>query len=207
MQNFVRTLKLSKADTTAKTSTELKMDNIKAMIDAGATDLEIAQANFNIYVSKYSGLQRYRLLIAPKRQLDKPPEVIILAGSTGTGKSYWAQQHFPNAYWKAKNLWFDNYQGEKEIIFDEFYGWLPFDLTLRICDKYPLQVEIKGGSTQFLAETIIFTTNKDPKQWWKECYFDAFKRRVTKWILKNSLTTEETFTDYINFNHMFPSWI
>jgi len=206
LQEYVSKLPL-KNDPENKTNAELKMEKIKEMIDDGATDLDIAEYNFNIYVSKYPGILRYRLLTAPKRNLEDPPTVIVLCGTTGTGKSYWAKEHYPHAYWKDKNQWFDNYQGESEVIIDEFYGWLPFDLTLRICDKYPLQVEVKGGSVQFQADTIIFTTNKDPKEWWAKCYFAAFKRRVTKWIIKNSLTSEETYTDYSLFNHMFPSYI
>lgn len=58
------------------------------------------------------------------------------------------------------NLWLDGYHGQKTIIFDEFYGWIKYDLLLRICDRYPLQLPIKGGFVQCQATTFVFTSNK-----------------------------------------------
>lgn len=170
-------------------------------------EIEIAEQDPDLWCKYHTALNKYRLLVTPPRQLSTPPNVIVICGSTGTGKSHWALMEHPNAYWKEKNEWWDGYTNQETIIIDEFYGWLAFDLILRICDKYPLKVEVKGGMVQLLANTIIFTSNKDPKDWWKQCYFDAFKRRVTKWILKTSISSIETFTDYNAFNQRFPCWI
>lgn len=65
---------------------------------------------------------------------------------------------------------------------DDFYGWMPYDTLLRLCDRYPLLIETKGGQTIFLAKTIIITSNNTPAQWYKNVNLKAFIRRVDLWI-------------------------
>lgn len=73
---------------------------------------------------------------------------------------------------------------------DEFYGWFSWDFMLRLCDRYPLSVETKGGAVQFVAKKIIFTSNDHPRDWYKkmtERYgWDAntnpLCRRITKTV-------------------------
>ena len=58
---------------------------------------------------------------------------------------------------------------------------------LKILDKYPYQVELKGASTQLKANHFIFTTNIDPREWYEgHPQVPAFCRRVTK-VIKFSL--------------------
>lgn len=90
---------------------------------------------------------------------------------------------YPNAYWKQRSQWWDNYNGEAVVVLDEFYGWLPYDTLLRLCDRYPLLVESKGGQIQFSATTLIITTNKRPDKWYNNVYYPAFVRRVDHWII------------------------
>lgn len=161
------------------------LQQMKTMIDEGATNLDLANFSFPTYISCYRGLNNYRLLIQPKRNHET--KVLVCQGPTGTGKSKWCMDNFPNAYWKQRSNWWDNYKGEETVIIDEFYGWLPFDLILRICDRYPLLVEIKGGQTQFTAKTVIFTSNSTPDRWYKKAYMQSFYRRVHEW-------------------HIFPIW-
>lgn len=155
------------------------------MIDNGASNLDLANFNFPIYISCFRGLDKYRLLTQIKRNW--PTDVFVLQGPTGTGKSRWCLENFPDAYWKQRSQWWDNYNGEEVVILDEFYGWLPFDLLLRICDRYPLMVETKGGQIQFQAKKVIITTNAIPERWYKNVYFESFVRRVKEW-------------------HIFPVW-
>ena len=52
--------------------------------------------------------------------------------------------------------WWDNYAQEDVVIIDESYGWLPYCEMLRLLDRYPCQVETKGGSVNFApTEKII----------------------------------------------------
>lgn len=120
--------------------------------------------------------------------------VYIVQGPTGTGKSRWAMESYPDAYWKQRSNWWDGYAGHEHVIIDEFYGWLPFDLLLRICDRYPLLVETKGGQVQFQARTVILTTNKKPTEWYSNVYVASLIRRIDHWIIMPSLGETRTYT-------------
>jgi len=170
------------------------LQQMKTMIDEGKTDVDLANFDFNTYVSCFRGLNQYRLIITPPRNHET--KVIVCQGPTGTGKSKWCMDNYPNAYWKQRGNWWDNYSGQETVIIDEFYGWLPYDLILRLCDRYPLMVEVKGGQVQFIAKTIIFTSNQLPERWYKNVYFSSFTRRVHEWHIFPIWGEHEIHTDY-----------
>ena len=35
-----------------------------------------------------------------------------------------------------------------------------------LCDRYPVQVQFKGGYSKFRPRVIVFTSNVSPEQWW-----------------------------------------
>lgn len=164
------------------------------MIDQGKSDVELANADFPIYVKYYKALNHYRMMTMPPRNHDT--QVTVIWGPTGTGKSKYCKDQFPEAYWKQRSQWWDNYTSQKTVVIDEFYGWLPFDTLLRLCDRYPLLVETKGGQTQFVAEHIVITSNTIPERWYKHVYFQAFVRRVNHWLIMPTWGDVESYDDY-----------
>jgi len=181
------------ASSSQATSTE-KLDKLKAMIDTGATELCLADADFYTWSRHFRALERYRMLKACKRT--EAMEVIVIQGPTGTGKSKYCLDNYPNAYWKQRSCWWDGYSNEDTVILDEFYGWLPYDTLLRLLDRYPLMVESKGGQLQFNSKRIVITSNKPPNKWYKNEYFAALARRVTKWIIMPDLGVQMTFDNW-----------
>lgn len=170
---------------------------MKKMLEEGSDLTALANHDFPTYLSHFRGLQHYQFIISRPR--DFKTQVIICWGPTGTGKSRYCQEQFPGAFWKQKSNWWDGYQDHETVIVDEFYGWISFDVLLRLCDRYPLAVETKGGQTNFRAKTIVFTSNKEPSRWYKDCYFESFKRRVDTWKVFPIWGEHETFTDYNEF--------
>lgn len=161
-------------------STKLRLSTIKDKLSQGSSTIEqIADEEFDLWVRYYRAFEKYICMKTKPR--NHPVDVHVLQGPTGTGKSKWALETYSGAYWKQRSNWWDGYAGHEAVVIDEFYGWLPFDLLLRICDRYPLLVETKGGQVQFVAKTIIITTNQLPSSWYKSAYFPALARRVTKW--------------------------
>jgi len=80
-------------------------------------------------------------------------------------------------------IWFDGYEPitHDTIIFDEFTGWIPFNLFKILTDNTPYQVQYKGGFKHFRPKTIIFTSNKHPSTWYKnlsDIDKKAFFRRI-----------------------------
>lgn len=164
------------------------------MLENGSTEKEIADEHFELWVKSYRAFREYRLIITDPRNHEV--EVFVLQGPTGTGKSKWALDNFPEAYWKQRSIWWDGYTKQETVVLDEFYGWMPFDTLLRVCDRYPLLVETKGGQVNFVAKTIIITTNSIPNSWYKNVYFNSFVRRVTKWMVLRKWGDMQTYTDY-----------
>ena len=116
------------------------------------------------------------------------PRNIALAkvywGPTGTGKTHrsW-QEAGEQAFIKSSsNKWWDGYQGQENVIIDEFDGQIGITHLLRWLDKYPCSVEVKGGTIPLRATNFWITSNKPLEQWYPDAplaQVDALRRRVT----------------------------
>lgn len=155
------------------------LNDIKKLIDEGCTRNDIREQHYSAYM-------RYNRQINQdiedcRADRDFATEVFILWGATGVGKSRWCAQSYPEAFWKTRGPWWDGYEGQETVVVDEFYGWIPFDFLLRLCDRYPMRVEVKGGTRKFVSRRIVFTSNKSPEEWYEgieERYLAAFRRRI-----------------------------
>lgn len=155
---------------------------LKRKLDQGAKEAEIAEELFPVWVKYYKVCSRYRMLKGVQRTW--ATETLVLWGPPGSGKSSKALElGGPEAYWLPKpagqSAWFDGYEGQEVVVIDEFYGWIARDLMCRLCDRYPLNVETKGGVQPFLAKKIIITSNEHPVNWWKKIGLGAMARRLS----------------------------
>lgn len=111
-------------------------------------------------------------------------ETYVFFGPTATGKTYRAfQEAGDNCYVKDCSRWWDGYQGETNIIIDEFEGEFPINDLKRILDIYPLRVPIKGGYVCAKWTKIWITSQSHPSQWYPQAPQsdkDALLRRITK---------------------------
>lgn len=131
---------------------------------------------------RYSkGLKDYRLALQSKRNFET--KVVVLSGVTGIGKSRLALEFCEylncDVYYKPRGGWWDDYNQERCVIIDDFYGWIKYDEMLRICDRYPHKVEIKGGYVQFLSHLVVITSNKPLAEWYSFSTA-SLARRVTR---------------------------
>lgn len=138
---------------------------VKDMIDEGKSEREIAEEHFGTWTRSYKAFERYRKLTASTSR--SKPEVTVLYGPTGTGKSHTANEMFPDAY-RLDNRWWDGYDGQDAVIIDEFNGWIPCNSLLRVMDKFPYRVENKGGSVPLVATKIVITSHFHPSEWYAE---------------------------------------
>lgn len=171
---------------------------VKAMVDKGATEKEIADEHFGTWLRSYRGIERYRRLSVPQRTWKT--KVVVKYGPPGSGKSRDAMESYPGAYWKPRGIWWDGYEGQGVVILDEFFGWLPWDTLLKLLDRYPLLVETKGGQTQYTPHTVVITTNKRPDRWYAATMpFEALNRRVDEWHAHPEPGSKRVFTGSAGF--------
>ncbi len=115
-------------------------------------------------------------------------EVITLIGDTGTGKTRWAMDTYPDAFVapakKGSGMYFDGYEDHEVVIFDELYGnMFSHKELLRVTDRYPLKLAIHGGYVNFRPFTIVITSNAHPGDWYNNEKFPyhggPLERRLT----------------------------
>lgn len=94
------------------------------------------------------------------------PEVYWHWGPSGAGKTRSAFEQAPNAWMSAGTLkWWDGYNGQADVIIDDFRkDFCTFHELLRILDRYPYRVQIKGSSTELLAKRIFITSCYHPQK-------------------------------------------
>lgn len=137
---------------------------MKRMVDEGAPIIKLWDENFGSMVRYHRSFREYKRIKTAKRSW--LTRIIIIIGPSGAGKSTLARQMFPDAYWKPNNKWWDDYDNQNDVVWDEFRGQYAFGDLLRILDSTPLTLETKGASCQFVAETVCFTSNFHPSEWY-----------------------------------------
>lgn len=114
-----------------------------------------------------SGVLRLRQLYRPIRTT--PPEIWVLWGKTGTGKTrrIWEYADTDEMWVHPGDRWFDGYDGHRAVLFDDFDGgWFKLTYLLKLIDRYVFQVPVKGGYTWWAPSIIYFTSNIEPKNWY-----------------------------------------
>ncbi|AZA07503.1 replication protein [Bat circovirus] len=174
-----------RTDLSSAVSTVLESGSLRA----------VAESHPVQFVSYHRGLSELLKVAGKAKARDWKTSVHVIIGPPGCGKSKWACNFAEpeTTFWKApRNKWWDGYCGQEVVILDDFYGWLPYDDLLRLCDRYPLTVETKGGTVPFLASTILITSNKVPQEWYSSESVpaaEALFRRITTLQLWKTTTT------------------
>jgi len=159
------------------------LDGIFEEIKDGRSELEIAESNPRIWCQYGRRFERYRELLR-----DEPrtwvTEIFIITGITGVGKSRYVHSKESDLYVSVDNsgAWFDGYAGHNAVLFDDFEGDTKLSSFLRLCDRYPMRVPVKGGFVNWKPKRIYFTSNIHHTGWWSGCSTqqrDAWRRRIT----------------------------
>lgn len=147
---------------------------------AKSNDLESIPSD--IYIRYYRTLRA--IASDHARPLPLERTTVVYWGPTGTGKSRraWAESG-DNVYPKdPRSKFWCGYQGQANVILDEFRGAIDISHLLRWLDRYPVHVEIKGSSVPLAATKIWITSNLHPSDWYPELDRDttnALMRRLT----------------------------
>jgi len=136
------------------------------------------------WVRNYRGIREARKVLAGGVRRNWVMDVRIYWGPSGSGKTRKVWDEFSDIYVKPVGRWWDGYEGEECVLIDDFDPVSCFDITydfyLKLLDRYPMSVEVKGGFTEFTSKVVVFTSNHSPDLWFgNKSNRDAFFRRVT----------------------------
>lgn len=146
-----------------------------------------------VFVKYHRGLRQLESALTSSRT--RAPTVVWIYGKTGTGKTRssveFAEEYFGEYWISSENLqWFDGAEGKSCVIIDDYRtSFSKFAFLLRILDRYPLSVPVKGGFIKWNPEFIFITTTKSPRDTWnlrtEEC-LQQLERRLSDIIESKS---------------------
>ncbi|AMH87752.1 replication-associated protein [Pacific flying fox faeces associated circular DNA virus-8] len=134
----------------SKSGNRSDLEAVAKEVARGASDFQIAETFPAVFVRYYRGLRELRCVLNGNVQRSWKTRCHVYYGYPGSGKSLQAE---PIGY-----------------------GWIVFDELLKICDRYPYRVPIKGGYRNFVARDIFITSNSGPDSW----YPNVFEREPIK---------------------------
>lgn len=152
----------------------------------------MAEEHPTVYIKYFRGIRELQRIIIPIKPRNFRTNVYVFVGEPGSGKSAGVAACIgeESFFYKSSGKWWDGYAQQKHVILDDFYGDLPYAELLKVCDRYPHKVEVKGGFEEFVSQCIWITSNKLIDDWY---HFEKFKpeaiyRRLTKykWVSKEN---------------------
>lgn len=142
----------------------------KEALENGANIRDVIRSTRNNQNIQYA----FKWLTYCEEQRDAMPHISWFYGSTNTNKSKTAAEiakrdFIDNTYWCTDtNGWWDGYDKHKLVIIDDMRAdFCKFHTLLKILDRYPYKVEVKGGYRQLLATHIIITSSKHPEDMYR----------------------------------------
>lgn len=158
------------------------LESLHETLRANGNIREIIDKHFESFIKYSRGIERVLQFTTQRRNWEM--EVLIYWGEAGSGKTRKAFEESPDAYFKDNTRWWTGYCSTEDVIWDEFTGAsCSLSYFLKITDRYPMQVETKGGYAQFCSKKIVFTSNYDPREWYEFRSDEsrrAFERRITR---------------------------
>jgi len=132
-----------------------------------------------VQVARYPRLLKmlqYLPLEDEEGNVAKPvPKVILHIGPTGVGKSRTVMESHPRkqihfvATSQNGSVWWDEYKPafHSVVVIDDFVGQMPLANLLRVLDRMPVLVPVKGDHVHLVPEYIYVTTNIHPYDWYE----------------------------------------
>lgn len=150
--------------------------------------VEIADEFPTLWAYHRKALEEYRELKEEKRNWKT--EVIFVTGPAGSGKTSLAYENHAVPVRKFGEF-YNGYKGEDVVLFDDVdpFTFGRRDELLQLLDRYPMEINIKGGSRNWKPRKIYITSNFTIEELgWN---YAAMERRITEVInLHRSVCTE-----------------
>lgn len=143
----------------------------------------------HIYMKYHRGIEKLDQHYAGRSPPNRDVTIYGIAGCAGVGKTRWTYENFgfENVYSLSKptkggTVWFDGYRKQDVLLIDDYRGWLDFSFLLHLLDRYPLQLQVKGGTCWAHWTKVVITSNVKIDAWHpgqNETNMNALWRRIS----------------------------
>nr|WAE42389.1 MAG: replication associated protein [Cressdnaviricota sp.] len=122
------------------------------------------------YVKFHSGFDKLAVHYVKDRDPNDPPIVTWIWGPAGCGKTRQVVEKHKSLWMSGKTLrWWDGYENQEAVLIDDFRkDFCTYHELLRILDRYPYTVEIKGGTRKLTSKYIYITSCYSPEELFKD---------------------------------------
>ena len=167
-------------------------NEILEMIENGCNEYEIIQTHPAAIYKINSIKQTKEVLDREKYKNEKRDiKVYYIWGKSGVGKTRFVMDKYgySNVYRVTDYKHpFDDYQGQKVIMFEEFRGQIDIENMLNYLDIYPLSLPCRYANKIAMYDTVYITTNIPITEQYKHYQkyefetYNALLRRITDFI-------------------------
>lgn len=145
-----------------------------AVLRDGGNLHAVLEAAPEVFVRYHRGLTAaHELTLERANQAIRPQlQVTVLVGPPGCGKTraVYEECGLTDVYTLTQTsgtVWWNGYTGQRHLLLDDYYGWIPWGELLKILDIYPLRVQTKGGFTHVGYTQVWITSNKPWDHWYQ----------------------------------------
>jgi len=126
---------------------------------------KVVEEHPDAFIKYHAGLEKLAFRNTKPRNHNDPPVITWLYGKTGTGKTRRVVEKEPDLWISGRDLkWWDGYDNQEAVLFDDFRGdFCTFHELLRLLDRYPINVAVKGGFRVFNSKRIYITSAYKPE--------------------------------------------
>lgn len=129
-----------------------------AMAMSGCSKRALVESAPEVFIKYAKGLDAVRCMFVKPRGIQT--QGIYVYGLQNSGKTYLMKQKYPDAYWKDNSQWWDGYDGQSVVIWDE-YDWSQVSIhhIKQVLNHAPLKVPVKGNMIEFTSKLVVFLSN------------------------------------------------
>ncbi len=158
------------------------------LIKAGGSITQLALEHTSVFIRYNKGFNMLKFYVdGDNANKWREVAVHVIWGPTGVGKTREAIEKAREAgpfyiLQKDENsrIWWDGYEGQKTVIFDDFDGsWYKYRSLLRILDGNGVRCQIKGGTVWATFTTVYITCPVPPEEWYMKSNITEMMRRIT----------------------------